>query len=57
MQSPGWDLPYGTEPGALRSDGKTLFLVYTYIWQENVADISKVPGAPRNLNPARTITW
>ena len=38
-------------PGALRSDGKTLFLVYTYVWQEDVAKISKVPGAPRNVNP------
>ena len=30
-----------------------LFLVFTYIWQEDVAKISKVPGAPRNVNPAR----
>ena len=44
-------------PGALRSDGKTLFLVYTYVWQEDVAKIFKVPGAPRNVNPVRAITW
>ena len=44
-------------PGALRSDGKTLFLVYTYVWLEDVAKISKVPGAPRNVNPAWAITW
>ena len=34
-----------------------LFLVFTYIWQEDVAIIPKVPGAPRNVNPARVITW
>ena len=34
-----------------------LLLVFTYIWQEDVAKISKVPGAPRNENPARAITW
>ena len=56
MQQPGRDLPNGAVPGALRSDGKTLFLVYTYVWQENVAKIFEVPGAPRNVNPARAIT-
>ena len=25
----------------------------TYIWQEDVAKISQVPGAPRNVNPAQ----
>ena len=34
-----------------------LFLVFTYIWQEDVAKISEVPGAPRNVNPARAMTW
>ena len=29
-----------------------LFLVFTYIWQEDVI-IPKVPGAPRIVNPAR----
>ena len=29
-----------------------LFLVFTYIWQEDVAKITKVPGATRNVNPA-----
>ena len=53
----GRDLPNGPVPGALRSDGKTLFLVYTYVWQEDVAKIYEVPGAPRNVNPARAITW
>ena len=50
------DLPYGPVPGALRSGGKTLFLVNTYVWQEDVAKIFKVPGAPRNVNPAWAIT-
>ena len=26
-------------------------------WQEDVAKIFKVPGAPHNVNPARAITW
>ena len=34
------------------SDGKTFF-GFTSIWQENVAKIHKVPGAPYNVNPAR----
>ena len=34
-----------------------LFLVFTYIWQKDFVKISKVPGAPRNVNPARSITW
>ena len=32
-------------------------LVYTYVWQEDVAKIFKVPGALRNVNPARAIKW
>ena len=56
MQQPGRDLQYGTVPRALRSDGKTLFLVYTYVWPKDVAKISKVPRAPRNVNQARAIT-
>ena len=38
---------YGTMPGASRLDGKS-FMVFTYIWLEDVAKISKVPGAPGN---------
>ena len=34
------------------SDSRT-FLVFTYIWQEDVAKILQVPEAPRNVNPAR----
>ena len=46
------DLSYGRVPGAPCSDGKTFFC---YIWQEDIAKISKVPGAPRNVNQARVI--
>ena len=34
-----------------------LFLVFTYIWQEDVAKIFKVPMSLRNVNLARAITW
>ena len=34
-----------------------LFLLFMCIWQEDVAKIPEVPGAPRNANPAREITW
>ena len=30
---------------------------FCYIWQVDVAKCSKVPGAPRNVNQARVITW
>ena len=33
-----------------------LFLIFIYIWQDNVAKIPKVLGAQRNVNPARAIT-
>ena len=34
-----------------------LFLVFTYVWQEDVAKIFKVPRAPHNINLARARTW
>ena len=34
-----------------------LFLIFTCIWQEDVAKIFKVPRAPHNVNLARAITW
>ena len=37
---------------ALRSDDKTLFLVYTCVWQKDAAKIFKVPRAPRYVTPA-----
>ena len=30
---------------------------FCYIWKEDVSKISKMPGAPRNVNQARVITW
>ena len=38
---------------APRSDGEIFFLIFTYIWQEDVAKIPKVPGAQCDVNPAR----
>ena len=35
-------------PGALRSDGNTLFLVCTYLWQKEFAKIFKLQGASRS---------
>ena len=40
----------------VQNEDKTI-LVFTYIWQEDVAKIFKVPGAPRNVNPAWAIAW
>ena len=52
MEQLGRDLPNGTvpEPSAQLVG---VFLVFTYIWQEDVAKIPKVPLATRNVNPAR----
>ena len=47
------DLPYGTVSGP-RAQMIRLFLAFTYIWQEDFAKISKVPGALSNVNPARS---
>ena len=46
LSGPG--LPYGTVPDPY-PQMITLFLVFTYIWQEDVAKISKISGAPRNV--------
>ena len=43
--------------GVPRSDGETFCFVFTFIWQEEVAKIFKVPRAPHNVNSARAITW
>ena len=37
---------------AMRSNVKT-FLIFTYIWQKDVAKMSKVPGAQRDVNSPR----
>ena len=34
-----------------------IFLVFSYIWQENFANIFKVPRAPHNINLAGATTW
>ena len=52
MQQPGPDLFYGTVPGP-RAQMVRLFLIFTYIWQEDLAKILIVPGAQRDENPAR----
>ena len=44
-------LPYDIVPGSC-AQILGLLLVFTYIWQEDVAKIVKVPGASRNVNPA-----
>ena len=33
-----------------------LFLSFTHVWQKDVAKISKMPGAPHNVNPPQAIT-
>ena len=52
MQQPESDLFHGTVPGP-RAQMVRLFLVFTYIWQEDLAKIPKEPGAQRDINPAR----
>ena len=52
MQQPEPDLFYGTVPGP-RAQMVRLFFFFTYIWQKDLAKIPEVPGAQRNVNPAR----
>ena len=52
MQQPEPDLFYGTVPGP-RAQMVRLFFFFTYIWQEDLAKIPKVPGAQRDINPVR----
>ena len=53
MQQPESDLFYGTVPGP-RAQMVRLFLLHLqYIWQEDLAKIPKMPGAQRDVNPAR----
>ena len=52
IQYPAPCLPYGTVPEP-RAQIVGLLLVFTYIWLVDVAKIPKVPGALRNVNPAR----
>ena len=57
MQQPGPDFSYGTVPLGPRAQRVSIFWVFTYIWQEDVAKIPKVTEASQSVNPARTITW
>ena len=34
-----------------------LFLIFIYIWQENITKIPKFQGSKLNVNPAWAITW
>ena len=52
MQQPEPDLFYGTVPEP-RAQIVRLFFVFTCIWLEDLAKIPKVPGAQRDVNPAR----
>ena len=52
MQQPELNLFYGTVPGP-HAQMVRLFFFFTYIWQEDLAKIPKVPGAQREVNPAR----
>ena len=56
MQQPEPDILYGTVPGAPHLDGKTFFGLHLCL-AEDVAKISKVPGAPRNVYPARAMGY
>ena len=40
------ELPKSKVPRVPRSNSKTFFLVFTYIWQKDIAKIPKAPGAP-----------
>ena len=52
MQQPGPDLFYGTVPGP-NAQMERLFLIFSYIWQEDLTKIPKAPGAQHDVNPAR----
>ena len=57
MQYPGPDLPWHSAR-APRSDGEAFFFWSSPILylEEDVAKLPRVPGGPRNVNPARAIT-
>ena len=51
MQQPEPDLFYGTVQRPRAQMVRLFFFIY--IWQEDLAKIPKVPGAQRDVNPAR----
>ena len=56
MQKPGPDLPHGIVLGS-RAQMVKLFLVFTYVWQEDVAKITQVPGGNAQCKSGLEITW
>ena len=53
MQQLGSNLPYDTQCQGPRAQTARLFLIFTYIRQEEVVIIPKVPGAWRNASQAQ----
>ena len=53
----GFTMIWHSTSKVFRAQMVRLFLVFIYIWQEDVAKIFKVPTAPHNINLARAITW
>ena len=52
MKQPGPDLFYGTVPGPRAQMVRLFFDLHLYL-AEDLAKILKVPGALRDVNPAR----
>ena len=48
-------IQYGTVQLGPRAQIMKLFLVFTYIWQKDVAKISKMPRTPCNVDAARQL--
>ena len=53
----GFTIMWRSTSKGSRAQMLRLFLVFTYIWQEDVVKIFKVPRAPNNINLARALTW
>ena len=53
----GFTIIWHSTTKGFRAQMVRLFLVFTYIWQKDVAKIFKVPRSPHNINLARAITW
>ena len=54
----GFTILWHSTSKGFRAQMVRLFLVFTYVWQEDVAKIFKVQRAPpHNINLAQAITW
>ena len=53
----GFTIIWHSTSKGFRAQMVRLFLVFTYILQEDVAKIFKVPRFPHNINLVRAITW